>query len=103
MKFEEMTKEQAAKLLEEQAEEGDTLGGFLKRFLAEADPHFKDGMEKYAASMIAASHNIGRVMVAAEQDDETREDFMSRLRKLSQKINASAKPNKKTTPDEEKE
>ena len=97
MKFKEMTEEEAAKILESQKDDPESLGGFMNYLLGDAGPNFKQVMEQHAAKMLAAGYNIGSVLSEAEKTKESREDISSRLYELSQKIKSSAREAKQSS------
>ena len=100
MSFKKMTEEEALEMLRAQKGDVDTPGGVLYQLLGDAMPGFKEVMERYAASMLAAGHNVGRVMREVEKNPEDRKAFINQMHTVAQKINAG---NTTTSETDEKE
>jgi len=84
-----MTPEAALDQLRSEKKDPSSTGGFFYALLKESSPEVVDHMEKKAADLIAAGHNIGRSFAAANDDPEKKEIFMTELQKIAIKISKS--------------
>jgi len=101
MKFEKMSEEEALEKLRSEKNQPNTPSEFFYYVYGNAQPGFREVMEKYAASILAAGRNIGRAMAAAEKNPEEKEKFIRKLQELSQKMGTN-NPKSKTGPGEKK-
>tara|TARA_R110000824_G_C14853710_1_gene640392 strand:- start:104 stop:382 length:279 start_codon:yes stop_codon:yes gene_type:complete len=81
-----MSPEQAVEKLRSEKNDPTSTGGFFYKMLLEASPEVIEAMEKQAASLVAAGHNIGRAFDTANKDPELRSKFITELKKMSIKM-----------------
>ena len=88
-----MSPEQAVEKLRSEKNDPTSTGGFFYKMLLEAPPEVVEAMEKQAASLVAAGHNIGRAFATANKNPELKSKFMTELKKMSLKMGKETKEN----------
>tara|TARA_B100000131_G_scaffold110724_1_gene107698 strand:- start:6915 stop:7238 length:324 start_codon:yes stop_codon:yes gene_type:complete len=91
--MDELTKEQkeALERFKSTKDDPETLAGLFYKILEQADPLFKDAMERKAAVLMNAGYAIGKEMAAAEDDPEKKKEMEFRLRKTASNIHSKVR------------
>ena len=84
-----MTQEEALDKLKSQKNDPISSGGFFYNMLKDAGPEVVEHMEKKAAEMISAGHNIGRAFAQANDDPEKKAKMIAELQRIAIKISKS--------------
>ena len=100
MKFDEVTEEEVLKKFRSEKGKPDTVGGFFYRALGNAAPSLVEAMEKSIVSALTVGANAGRVMRAAESDENFKQEFIRQMQEISKRDRTGS--SKSTLDDEEK-
>ena len=94
-----MTYEMALEKIRKEKSAAGSTASFFYKVLQESPSEVVEHMEKKAAELVAAGHNIGRSFNAADHDPKKKKAFIDALQKIAVRVQSSVKT--KETDDED--
>jgi len=96
-----MTYEMALEKIRKEKRTPGSTAGFFYKVLQESPSEVVEHMEKKAAELVAAGHNIGRSFTAADDDPKKKKAFIQELQKIAVRARSSVQTKTKETEDED--
>jgi len=91
MNKKELTEEQkqALETFKKTKDDPDTFAGFFYSVLKDANPVFREHMERQAAVLLHAGNKIGQEIAGSEKDPKKRAEMRKKLQQMALKIRSS--------------
>jgi hypothetical protein len=96
-----MTYDMALEKIRKEKRTPGSTAGFFYKVLQESPTEVVEHMEKKAAELVAAGHNIGRSFNTADGDPKKKEAFIKELQKIAVRVQSSVREKTKATEDED--